>query len=287
MEYISSIKDSAIQLFGMMQWRDYVDILIVALAIYFIAVRVRSTSASRVFKPIVFIIVLGWLAEVFKLNVISWIIENALNIGLLALVVVFQPELRRTLEHFGSGNIRLLLGADGFGDDSSATIMKIVRACSELSREKVGALIVFERKMKLDDYYKTGTVLNAEISVELLKNIFFPKAALHDGAVLISDNRIAAAGCVLPLTKNSHLSKDLGTRHRAAVGMAESTDALVIVVSEESGVISAASDSMLKRYLTEESLEKLLRAELLSDESDNNRISNLKKRFKVKKNESR
>lgn len=287
MEYVSSLKDSAFQLFSMMQWRDYVDILLVTLVIYFIAIRIRATSASRVFKPIIFLIILGWLAEVAQLNVVSWVIENTLDIGLIALVIVFQPELRRALEHFGSGNLRLILGADDLGDDPSATIMKVVRACAELSREKVGALIVFEKEMKLDDYFKTGTVLNAEVSVELLKNIFFPKAALHDGAVIISNNSIAAAGCVLPLTQNAHLSKELGTRHRAAVGMAENSDALVIVVSEETGIISAASGTMLKRPLTTESLEKLLRAELIGDESESRGIFDLKKRFKVKKNESK
>jgi len=287
MEYVSSIKDSAVQLIGMMKWQDYVDILLVAFIIYQIAIRIRSSSASRVIKAILFFVVLSWITEVMQLNVISWVIENTLDIGLLALIIVFQPELRRALEHVGSGGFRFLFGSDEMGDDTTACIMRVVAACSEMSREKVGALIVFEKDMKLDDYFKSGTVLNAEVSVELIRNIFFPKAALHDGAVIISDNRIEAAGCVLPLTSNTHLSRDLGTRHRAAIGMSESSDAVVVIVSEETGTISVASGGMLKRHLAPETLEKLLRSELIGNEDDDKDKFNLKKRFKVKKNESK
>ena len=147
-------------------------------------------------------------------------------------------------------------------------IAQVVIACETMSRQKVGALIVFERETSLSEYFKTGTILNAQVSSELIRNIFFPKASLHDGAMVIQGDRIAAAGCVLPLSENTHLSSDLGTRHRAGVGMSEVSDAIVVIVSEESGAISVAQGGMLKRHLAPQMLEKLLRNELITDEAD-------------------
>ena len=173
--------------------------------------------------------------------------------------------IRRVMEQLGGSSVRSLLLPKARSADSLGTVTETVSACRSMSRQKIGALIVFERQNSLEEYFRTGTVVNADVSEELLKNIFFPKAALHDGAVIIRRDRIAAAGCVLPLTENANLSRDLGTRHRAAIGMSEHSDAVVVVVSEETGVISCVIGGVLRRYLTPETLERVLREELLED----------------------
>ncbi len=248
-----------------MQWSDYLDILVVALLIYSLLPLIRTPNMMRLARVVVLIIVVAWLANVLKLHTFSWIVSQVLAIGLLAFVILFQPELRRVLMHLSdvtlSRFVEVLFGSNVSGVNE-AIITQTIMACQIMSRQKVGALIVFSRKQKLDEYFKTGTLVDASVSEQLLRNIFFPKASLHDGAVIIQDGRIAAAGCVLPLSDSSTLSADLGTRHRAGVGITEVSDALTIIVSEETGSISVAVGGMLKQKLELETLDRLLRKEL-------------------------
>lgn len=245
---------------------DIFDILIVMFLIYKILTFSKSQTAVKIIKAVVALLLLSYLSDLLHLNALNFLVSTAIEIGLVALVVVFQPELRRALERLGGGSIKSLFVAKNQEGDMENTIDQTVQACRTMSRQKVGALIVFERQHSLEEYFKTGTVLDAAVSTELLKNVFFPKAALHDGAVIIRGDRLSAAGCVLPLTENPNLSRDLGTRHRAAIGISEHSDSIVVVVSEETGVISCALGGNLKRYLTPESLTRLLKEELMEEE---------------------
>ena len=192
-------------------------------------------------------------------------LKHIVEFGVLALIIVFQPEIRQLLENLGSRNIQLLqlFSPEVRATELEQAIDQTVIACTEMSKTRTGVLIVFERKLLLDDIVRTGTTLDAAVSSELLKNIFFVKAPMHDGAVIIRDGRILGAGCMLPLSKNTNLSRDLGMRHRAGIGMSENSDAVVVIVSEETGSISVALGGMLKRHLMPETLSKLLRNELM------------------------
>lgn len=249
-----------------MQWTDYLDILLVAFLIYRLLPLIRTPNTMRVAKAVVVVMVILGLAEVLHLYAMSFILNQFLSIGLIALVVLFQPELRRMLDHLGSVQLRGLLGGVKPVAEMDMVISQTVAACDCMSREKVGALIVFAREAQLDDFIKTGTIIDGQVSEQLIRNIFFPKAALHDGAMIIREGRATAAGCVLPLSQSDRLSADLGTRHRAGVGMSESSDAIVIIVSEETGTISVAEGGMLKRHLAPGTLEKLLRNALCKNE---------------------
>ena len=249
-----------------MQWTDYLDILLVAFLIYRLLPLIRTPNTMRVAKAVVVVMVILGLAEVLHLYAMSFILNQFLSIGLIALVVLFQPELRRMLDHLGSVQLRGLLGGVKPVAEMDMVISQTVAACDCMSREKVGALIVFAREARLDDFIKTGTIIDGQVSEQLIRNIFFPKAALHDGAMIIREGRATAAGCVMPLSQSDRLSADLGTRHRAGVGMSESSDAIVIIVSEETGTISVAEGGMLKRHLAPGTLEKLLRNALCKNE---------------------
>lgn len=263
MEYLSSVWQ---QILGM-QWSDYLDIIIVAFLIYKLLPLLRSTGAARIAGVVVAILVIAWLTQVMKLYTLSFIINQFLAVGLVAVVVLFQPELRRMLDHLSSVKLKRLLGTSQPEQEMVSVINHVVRACETMSHERVGALIVFARDSHLDEYFKTGTMIDGKVSAPLIRNIFFPKAALHDGAVIIQEDRVVAAGCVLPLSETNRLSVDLGTRHRAAVGMSEVSDAVVVIVSEETGAISVAVGGMLKRHLATQTLEKLLRNELCHEEA--------------------
>ena len=248
---------------------DMLDILIVAVLIYFAINIIRRTRTYRVFQGILILLVALWLSDICKLHTLNYILRNTMQLGFLALVILFQPELRRLLERLGTG--RAMSAMFGKGADSRSTesaITQIVMACADLSASRTGALIIFERENPLDDQIRTGTVIDADTTAELLKNIFYDKAPLHDGAVIIRNGRIQAAGCMLPLSNNNNLSKDLGMRHRAGIGMSEASDALVAIVSEESGAISVATDGMLKRHLSTDTFEKLLRSGLMRDDDE-------------------
>lgn len=251
-----------------MQWSDYLDILLVAYLIYRVLPLIRTPSTMRVAKAIVAVVIIAGLTELLHLYTVSFILNQFMSIGLLALVVLFQPELRRMLDHLGSVRIgALLTSAAKPATEMDMVISQTVAACECMSREKVGALIVFTREARLDDYVKTGTTIDGQVSEQLIRNIFFPKASLHDGAMIIREGKITAAGCVLPLSTSDRLAADLGTRHRAGVGMSESSDAIVVIVSEETGTISVAEGGMLKRHLAPGTLDKLLRNALCKDDT--------------------
>lgn len=245
-----------------MQWSDYLDIAVVAFLIYKLLPLIRAPGTMRIARAVIAVMVVAGLAAALRLYTLSFILNQFMAVGLLALVILFQPELRRMLDRLGSVKFRALFGYTKPTQDLESVIAQTVMACEIMSRERVGALIVFAREARLDDYFKTGTPIDGQVTEQLIRNIFFVKAPLHDGAMIIRDGRIAAAGCVLPLSDSSHLSADLGTRHRAGVGMSEVSDAVVVIVSEETGTISVAVGGMLKRHLASQTLEKLLCNEL-------------------------
>lgn len=263
--FVTSFREAISQI-STIRIMDIVDILLVALLFYFVISLIRKTQTSKVFMGIVILMLALWISGEMQLYTVNYILRSTMQIGLLALVVLFQPEIRRFLEKIGNGTSfkRLLGGKKGQAAESSIT--QVVLACADLSATRTGALIIFERDNSLDEQIRTGTIINADITAELLKNIFYPKAPLHDGAAILRDGRIQAAGCMLPLSSNPNLSRDLGMRHRAGIGMSEASDALVVIVSEETGGISVAQSGMLKRHLTKETFEKLLRSELLPEE---------------------
>ena len=250
-----------------MQWSDYLDIIVVAFLVYKMLPLIRTPHIMRIARTVIALILMTWITDTARLHTINWILDQVLAIGLLAFVVLFQPELRRMLDHLGNVKIGNLFGTSRPVQEMENVIAQTVMACEVMSREKVGALIVFAREQRLDEYFKTGTQIDGQVSDQLLRNIFFKNSPLHDGAMIIRDGRVAAAGCVLPLSDSHRLSADLGTRHRAGVGMSEASDAVVVIVSEENGTISVASGGMLKRYLAPQTLEKLLRNELCPAES--------------------
>ena len=250
-----------------MQWSDYLDIAVVAFLIYRLLPLIRTPSTMRVARAVIVVVIIAALTDVMHLYTLSFIINQFLSIGLLALVVLFQPELRRMLDHLGSVRLGALFGGVKPVAEMDVVISQTVAACDCMSQERIGALIVFAREARLEEFFKTGTQIDGQVSEQLIRNIFFPKAALHDGAMIIRDGRVAAAGCVLPLSESIRLSADLGTRHRAGVGMSENSDAVVVIVSEETGTISVAMGGMLKRHLAPKTLEKLLRNALCPDEN--------------------
>jgi diadenylate cyclase len=268
------------QTIARMQWSDYVDIALVALIIYVLMPLVRTPSTMRIAKSVIALLVVAWLTDALELYTLSFILNQFLAVGLLAFVVLFQPELRRMLDRLGSVRLRSFLGVEKPAQEMDTVISQTVMACEILSREKTGALIVFAREARLDEYMRTGTQIDGQVSEQLIRNIFFPKASLHDGAMIIREGRVAAAGCVLPLSDSSRLSADLGTRHRAGVGISEVSDAVVVIVSEETGTISVAVGGMLKRYLAPQMLERMLRNELCREDKDQQK--NLAVRLKQK-----
>ena len=251
-----------------MDLRDMIDIFLVAFLIYRVMLLVRTTASMRIFRGIVAVLAVAALTQILELRTLNFILGQILAVGLMAMVVLFQPELRRMMDHLGSSvSLSRFLSPEKTPDEMAMVIHQTVKACEVMGRERVGALIVFARTHRLDEYFKTGTVIDGTVSDQLIRNIFFPKAALHDGAMIIRDGRIAAAGCVMPLSDSHRLSADLGTRHRAGVGTSEASDAVVVIVSEETGTISVAVGGMLKRHLAPQTLERLLRQELIKEES--------------------
>lgn len=252
---------------------DVIDILIVAYLFYKVLELVRKTSSYNLAKGLLVLIIVLWLSgpSVFNLTMINFLLRKTFEIGLIALVIIFQPELRKLLSKMGSRNFYGIFSPKVQANSAlESAITQTVLACEQMSKTKTGALIIFERSVKLSDIMTTGTIIDADITAELLKNIFYPKAPLHDGALIVRNARIAAAGCVLPLTSKTNLSKDLGMRHRAGIGASEVSDAITIIVSEESGGISVAVEGMLKRNLSVAMLEQLLRKELVTEDVKKN-----------------
>ena len=260
-EVVESIQNF-LQIIKGMQWSDYLDILVVAVLIYKLLPLLKTPSVMRIARTVIALVVVAWLTNIMKLHTLSWILNQFLAVGLLTFVILFQPELRRMLDHLGNVKLSNFFGVSRPVAEMDAVIAQTVMDCEIMSREKVGALIVFAREQRLDEYIKTGTIIDSQVSEQLLRNIFFKNSPLHDGALIIQDGRIVAAGCVLPLSDSPRLGSELGTRHRAGVGMSEVSDAVVVIVSEENGVISVTSGGMLKRRLAPQTLERLLHNEL-------------------------
>lgn len=235
-----------------------IDIAIVYYVLYYGYMLIRDMRAKQLVKGIGLLIALIPISEIFKLHMVKYILDHTFQVGIIALVVVFQPEIRRALEYIGRTSMFSFSNLDRNQASSESVIKEIVLATSSLARQKIGALIIFEQKIGLNDIVDSGTILNAEISSGLLINIFIPNTPLHDGAVIIQNYSIRAAGCFLPLTDNNLLSKDIGTRHRAAIGMTEKSDSIALIVSEETGYISYAIEGRLYRNIQIEELEKLL-----------------------------
>ena len=266
-----------------MQWSDYLDILLVAYAVYSLLPLIRTPNTMRIARAVLAVLAIAWLTGEMNLHTVNYILNQILAVGILAVIILFQPELRRMLDRLGNVRLRSILGLTQASQDLDPIISQTVAACEVMSREKVGALIVFTREARLEEYFKTGTQIDGQVSEQLIRNIFFVKAPLHDGAMIIRDGRIAAAGCVLPLSDSNRLSADLGTRHRAGVGMSEVSDAVVVIVSEETGTISVAVGGMLKRHLAPQTLERLLRSELCHEEKEKEENLVLKLRQKLQK----
>ena len=268
-EYIKSLQTNPFELVTLI-----IDITIVIFLMYCFFKIVRGSRAWQLIKGIALLIIATWMSGLFNLKILNWILTGIMNLGVIAIIVIFQPELRRALEQLGSNKLTQFFGIDkDLSTKTKEDIYKVVIAATELSKAKTGALIVLERDIKIQDIIATGIPMNAEVSPQLLVNIFEPKTPLHDGAVVISGNKIAAAACVLPLADDKDIAKELGTRHRAAIGISKESDSIVVVVSEETGKISVAKDGTLIADVREDVLKKIL-------------ISNIvTKRFSVEKKE--
>ena len=268
-----------------MRWSDYLDIIIVAYLIYRLLPLLRSAGSLKIVRAVFVLFAVLLLTDALDMYALNFLLEQVVSVGLIALVILFQPELRRILDHVGNVKFKNIFGVENSPkQEYESVITQTVMACEQLSHDRMGALIVFTRDNDLEECCKTGTTIDAQVSEQLLRNIFFVKAALHDGAVVIRDGRVNAAGCVLPLSESKRLSADLGTRHRAGVGISEVSDAVVVIVSEETGTISVAVGGMLKRHLAPQMLERLLRTELMPDENDQPESLVVKLRQKLLKN---
>lgn len=236
--------------------KDWIDILIVAYLVYKLLMLTRETRASQVLKGLAMLFVASWISNFFDLSAFNWILTSVVNNTALVLLILFQPELRRALEQIGRG--AKLDRVQGSLNENERIVTELTQALLSLARRRVGALIVFEQKTGLKDFIDTGMSVDAEVSGALLINIFEPNTPLHDGAVIIRGTRIVAAACVLTLSDASNISRDLGTRHRAGLGVSESTDAVVLIVSEETGIISMAQGGKLTRHLDADDLTRVL-----------------------------
>ncbi len=268
-EWLMDSVESIFRILKSISIRDVIDIIGVAILLYYVYRFIRDRRAGKLALGVGFIVVFLLLSDMFELNAMQFLLKNVFQVGLIALVVVFQPELRSALEKMGGESLRGIRSIGEQKDVSAAyaVIDAVSEAAADMSKTKTGALMVFERSTRLGDVINTGTVVNADATPFLIKNIFFNKAPLHDGAMIIRDYRIYAAGCLLPLSENPDIIKDLGTRHRAGIGMSENSDAVVVIVSEETGTISVAFEGKLKRNFTRESLAKELRIYLAGESS--------------------
>ena len=265
------------------------DLLLVGFLIYSVFRVVRGSRAWQLLKGIGLVVLATILSGIFKLRILNWILASIMSIGVIAIIVIFQPELRRGLEQLGTNKLAKFFGFDSdILNKTKEDIYKVVIAAVELAKQKKGALIVLERDIKIQDIISTGIIMDAEVTPQLLVNVFEPKTPLHDGAVIISGNRIAASACVLPLADDQDIAKELGTRHRAAIGMSKQSDSIVVVVSEETGKISVAKDGTLIADVREDVLKKILISNIITkrfyDKDDRNKKNNnIRKRWLEKK----
>lgn len=265
MSALSIIIEGVLRYIGTIALTDWLDIVVLAYLLYRALLLVGRSRAANLGKGIIVFFLVLALSVLLRLNTINAILRAILTWGIMALIVIFQPEIRRLLEQLGSSK---LSSFNPFARVQrtgvlESVIAQTVDACAEMSEAHTGMLMVFERGTTLDDIVRTGTIVDAQVSSQLLKNIFFVKAAMHDGAVIVRNGRLLAAGCILPLSHNVNISRDLGTRHRAGIGMSENSDAVVVIVSEETGAISVATGGILKRHLTPQTLSTFLTNELI------------------------
>lgn len=284
--YIKSLQANPFELITLI-----LDLAIVIFLIYCFFKIVKGSRAWQLIKGIALLIIATWVSGLFNLKILNWILTGIMNLGVIAIIVIFQPELRRALEQLGTNKLTQFFGIDkDLSTRTKEDIYKVVIAATELSKTKTGALIVLEKDIKIQDIIATGIPMNAEVSPQLLVNIFEPKTPLHDGAVVISGNKIAAAACVLPLADDKDIAKELGTRHRAAIGISKESDSIVVVVSEETGKISVAKDGTLIADLREDVLKKILISNLVTKrfavekKERKNRIKELKAKIQKEKN---
>ncbi|MBO4886857.1 MAG: diadenylate cyclase CdaA [Firmicutes bacterium] len=268
------------------RFTDVLDIIGVAILIYLLISWVRKTRAWVLFKGILFVLVIWLVAVIFSLNMMMWIFQNVFNIGILAIVIIFQPELRRALEKLGTNNVLTRMLSVGTGNTvNERTAESITRAMVSMAEVKTGALICVERQVALGEYEQTGIPLNADVSSQLLINIFEKNTPLHDGAVIIRQNRVLAATCYLPLSDDNDISKELGTRHRAALGLSEVSDAKVFIVSEETGAMSMAVGGQIYRNISADRIKKELLGVGPEDRQrvGNSGVGNLRERLGLKR----
>lgn len=270
-EYIEVILGLLQSLSQTIRVADVIDILIITFVIYRILSFLRKTSASSVMKGLILILVVAWIANFFKMIVLSYLMRQVLNMGIVVLIVLFQPEIRKMFEQMGTSRFNIVFRKRGRYENIESVIMSVVAASESMKESKTGALIVFEREVGLNDYAVTGTSVDANPSPELIRNLFFLHSPLHDGALIIREGRLLAAACMLPLSRNVNIYNELGMRHRAGIGISERSDAVAVIVSEQSGTISVAIDGMLKRHLEDETFEMLLRNELMTKEGKRGR----------------
>ncbi len=256
-----------LEMFSNIGIRDVFDMLIVAVVFYKLYMLIRETRAEQLIKGLLILLIATKLSEWSKLYVTNYILRNTMTLGLIALLIVFQPELRRALEYLGRSRLLSKSIAEIAVEELDDKIKEISEAVASLSRQKIGALIILERETGINDVIETGNIIESKISSSLLINIFIPNAPLHDGAVVIRKDKIMAAGCFLPLTENPNLSKELGTRHRAGIGITETSDALAVIVSEETGAISIAREGKLSRFLDIKTLNKIIRDAYSSEQN--------------------
>lgn len=268
----------------LLRFADIADIFIVAVAVYYFIMMIRGTRAVQLVKGIFVVVAVYMLSSVLALHTLNYILSALVQVAMFGVLIIFQPELRNLLEHMGRLKIGNMLGvALDITDERKeleGVISGIAKAASDMSWSRTGALIVIERRTRLGEYMNSGTLMNADVSCELLKNIFTPNTPLHDGAVIIRENKIITAGCVLPLTANTNLASELGTRHRAGLGLSETSDAVVVIVSEETGKISIAVNGSLTRNLNEITLKKALMKLVIpadNEENDSQRKIRLRK----------
>ena len=284
-EYIKSLQTNPFELVTLI-----IDITIVIFLMYCFFKIVRGSRAWQLIKGIALLIIATWMSGLFNLKILNWILTGIMNLGVIAIIVIFQPELRRALEQLGTNKLTQFFGIDkDLSTKTKEDIYKVVIAAKELSKAKTGALIVLERDIKIQDIIATGIPMNAEVSPQLLVNIFEPKTPLHDGAVVISGNKIAAAACVLPLADDKDIAKELGTRHRAAIGISKESVSIVVVVSEETGKISVAKDGTLIADVREDVLKKILISNIVTKrfsvekKERKSKVKELKEKWKMKK----
>ncbi len=284
MQYIQDLYANPFQLISLI-----LDIGIVLFIIVMFIKLIKDSRAWQILKGIIFFLIAIALSSILNLHILNWILTSLTAYGVIAIIVIFQPELRRALEQLGTNKFTKFFGIDkDIATKTKEDIYKVVIAATELSKARTGALIVFERDIKVQDIISTGIEINSEISPQLLVNIFVPRTPLHDGAVIISNNKIAAAACMLPLANDKDISKELGTRHRAAIGMSKESDSIVVVVSEETGKMSVAKDGTLIADVKEEALRKILIKNLVTNRFEENpnkkmhRIKDIKFKFQKK-----